>query len=113
MFDAFENRHNPKLPVLDPKKFINTSFECGKPITRVLDTETTVTLEYEDLIKGVNGSVNVGKLSHPFPIDAGVRLAAPILGVALCPTGAESGASEEARLIIIEETLCILEIKCT
>lgn len=56
IFDAFESEHCPKPLPLDPREVGEALFDCGKQVVGVLDTEATVTVEYEDLINGVNGS---------------------------------------------------------
>ena len=58
IFDAFESEHCPRPPALDSEKDGEAIFDCGKRVTGVLDTDATVTIEYEDLINGIDGSVN-------------------------------------------------------
>ena len=44
VFDGFESEYCPKPPVVDLNKKGKAFFDCGKRITGVLETDTTVTV---------------------------------------------------------------------
>ncbi|CAD6588607.1 MAG: hypothetical protein ASARMPREDX12_003384 [Alectoria sarmentosa] len=58
IFDAFESEYCPEPPLWNFAKDNEVLFDGGKRVTGVLDTDTTVTVEYEDLINGVDGRVS-------------------------------------------------------
>ena len=58
IFDAFKSEHYPEPPLPDSKKDGKTLFDCGKRVTGILDTDATVTVEYEDLMNGGDGSIS-------------------------------------------------------
>ena len=58
IFDAFESGHCSNVSVRDSEDNGKVLFDCGKNVTTILNTEATVTVEFEDLINGVEGGVD-------------------------------------------------------